>query len=120
MIHAFRIPARTDYIKLPCVTRPAADCYAPADLDSRRAEVADILNRPILLLDEPTANVDPESEAIIASALSRMRDRRTSLAITHRLSLFDHAGVVYRLEEGQIVRQAAGLRLVSRQGAHGV
>jgi ATP-binding cassette subfamily B protein len=79
-----------------------------------------LLDRPILLLDEPTSNVDPESEAIIASALSQMRDERTCLAITHRLSLFDHADVVYRLEEGQIVRQAAGLRLVSRQGVHGV
>jgi ATP-binding cassette subfamily B protein len=79
-----------------------------------------LLDRPILLLDEPTSNVDPESEAIIASALSHMRDGRTCLAITHRLSLFDHADVVYRLEEGQIVRQAAGLRLVSRQGVHGV
>jgi ABC-type bacteriocin/lantibiotic exporter with double-glycine peptidase domain len=49
-----------------------------------------------------------------------MRHGRTCLAITHRLSLFDHADVVYRLEEGQIVRQPAGLRLVSRQGAHGV
>jgi ABC-type multidrug transport system fused ATPase/permease subunit len=79
-----------------------------------------LLDRPILLLDEPTSNVDPESEAIIASALSQMRHGRTLLAITHRLSLFDHADVVYRLEEGQIVRQPAGLRLVSRHGAHGV
>ncbi|HXI28037.1 MAG TPA: ABC transporter ATP-binding protein [Vicinamibacterales bacterium] len=79
-----------------------------------------LLDRPILLLDEPTSNVDPESEAIIASALSRMRDRRTCLAITHRLSLFDHADVVYRLEDGQIVRHPAGLRLVSGQGAHRV
>ena len=79
-----------------------------------------LLDRPILLLDEPTSNVDPQSEAIIASALSRMRDGRTCLAITHRLSLFDHADVVYRLEEGQIVRHPSSLRLVSRQGAHGV
>jgi len=79
-----------------------------------------LLDRPILLLDEPTSNVDPESEAIIASALSRMRAGRTCLAITHRLSLFDHADVVYRLEDGQIVRHPAGLRLVSRQGVHGV
>ena len=52
MIHAFRIPPRTDYIKLPCVTRPAADSYAPAYLDSRGPEVAEIrggvLERAIL------------------------------------------------------------------------
>jgi ABC-type multidrug transport system fused ATPase/permease subunit len=78
-----------------------------------------LLDRPILLLDEPTANVDPESEAVIAAALGRMRQARTCLAITHRLSLFDHADVVYRLEDGRLVTHHAGLRLVSRQEAHG-
>jgi ABC-type multidrug transport system fused ATPase/permease subunit len=78
-----------------------------------------LLDRPILLLDEPTSNVDPESEAVIASALGHMREGRTCLAITHRLSLFDHADVVYRLEEGRLVTHRAGLRLVGGQGAHG-
>ena len=78
-----------------------------------------LLDRPILLLDEPTSSVDPESEAIIATALSKIRESRTCLAITHRLSMFDHADVVYRLENGQIVRHAPGLRLVAAQGAPG-
>ena len=78
-----------------------------------------LLDRPILLLDEPTSNVDPESEAVIAAALGRMREGRTCLAITHRLSLFDHADVIYRLEEGRMVRQTSGLRLVAGQGVHG-
>ena len=78
-----------------------------------------LLDRPILLLDEPTSNVDPESEAVIAAALGVMRQGRTCLAITHRLSLFDHADVAYRLDEGRIVRQTGGLRLVAGQGAHG-
>jgi ATP-binding cassette, subfamily B, bacterial len=78
-----------------------------------------LLDRPILLLDEPTSNVDPGSEAIIASALAQMRSGRTCLAITHRLSLFDHADIVYRLEDGRIVTTAGGLRLVSGQGVHG-
>jgi ATP-binding cassette, subfamily B, bacterial len=74
-----------------------------------------LLDRPILLLDEPTSNVDPDSEAIIAAALSRMREGRTCLAITHRLSLVDHADAVYRLEDGRIVSHSP-LRLVSGQG----
>ena len=79
-----------------------------------------LLDRPILLLDEPTSNVDPESEAVIVRALERMRAGRTCLAITHRPSLFDHADVVYRLEAGRIVGPLhAGLRLVSTQGSHG-
>jgi ABC-type multidrug transport system fused ATPase/permease subunit len=78
-----------------------------------------LLDRPILLLDEPTSNVDPESEAVIASALDRVRRGRTCLAITHRLSLFDRADVAYRLDQGRIVTQPAGLRLVGRHGTHG-
>jgi ATP-binding cassette subfamily B protein len=78
-----------------------------------------LLDRPILLLDEPTSNVDPESEAIIAAALQHMRYGRTCLAITHRLALFDHADVVYRLEDGRVAVQPPGLRLVSAKGVHG-
>jgi ATP-binding cassette, subfamily B, bacterial len=80
-----------------------------------------LLDRPILLLDEPTSNVDPDSEAIIADALGRMRTGRTCLAITHRLSLFDHADVVYRLDAGRIVREHARFsRIAPRVVAHGV
>ncbi len=76
-----------------------------------------LLQRPILLLDEPTSNVDPTSEAVIADALGRMRAGRTCFAITHRPSLFAQADVVYRLEDGCIVPHAHALRVVARQGA---
>jgi ABC-type multidrug transport system fused ATPase/permease subunit len=76
-----------------------------------------LLQRPILLLDEPTSNVDPTSEAVIADALGRMRAGRTCFAITHRPSLFARADVVYRLEDGCIGPCAQGLRVVARQGA---
>jgi predicted glycosyltransferase len=42
MIHAFRIPPRTDYVKLPCVTRTDSDRYNPAYLDAVHGEVADM------------------------------------------------------------------------------
>jgi ATP-binding cassette subfamily B protein len=71
-----------------------------------------LLDRPILLLDEPLSNVDAESEAVIAAALGRWRSGRTCLAITHRLSLFEHADAVYRLQDGCIVEQP--VRLVAR------
>ena len=72
-----------------------------------------LLDRPILLLDEPLSNVDAESEAVIAAALGRWRRDRTCLAITHRLSLFEHADVVYRLQDGRIVEQSRAPRLVA-------
>src|SRR5262249_17215507 len=42
MIHAFRIPERTDYIKLPCLERPDRDSYQPVFLREREHEVAEI------------------------------------------------------------------------------
>ena len=73
-----------------------------------------LLDRPILLLDEPLSNVDAESEAVIAAALERWRVGRTCLAITHRLSLFEHADVVYRLQDGRLVEHSHALRVVDR------
>jgi len=77
-----------------------------------------LLDRPILILDEPTSNIDAASEALIATALERIRVGRTCLAITHRLALFDHADLVYHLEDGRIVEQTSRLRLVSPAGGH--
>jgi ATP-binding cassette subfamily B protein len=77
-----------------------------------------LLDRPILLLDEPLSNVDAESEAVIAAALERWRGGRTCLAITHRLSLFEHADVVYRLQDGCLVEHPRELRVVGRGREH--
>lgn len=63
-----------------------------------------LLDRPILLLDEPLANVDAESARVILAALERLREGRACLAITHESTLVDHADVVYRLEHGVVRR----------------
>lgn len=65
-----------------------------------------LMDRPILLLDEPLANVDAASAAVITKALERLRATRTCLAITHQPALLDYADVVYRLEAGQVVEDA--------------
>jgi ATP-binding cassette, subfamily B, bacterial len=66
-----------------------------------------LLDRPILLLDEPLANVDTASATVILHALARLRVGRTCLAITHQPALLEYADVVYRLEEGRIVEHEA-------------
>ena len=63
-----------------------------------------LLDRPILLLDEPLANVDAASAAVILTALESLRSERTCLAITHQPSLLQYADNVYHLEAGQIRR----------------
>jgi ABC-type multidrug transport system fused ATPase/permease subunit/glycosyltransferase involved in cell wall biosynthesis len=62
-----------------------------------------LLDRPILLLDEPLANVDAASAAVILKALDQLRVGRTCLAITHESTLLKYADDVYCLREGRIV-----------------
>lgn len=64
-----------------------------------------LLDRPVLLLDEPLANVDSESAAVILHALQRLRVGRTCVAITHESTLVAHADVVYRLNHGLVVEE---------------
>ena len=73
-----------------------------------------LLDRPILVLDEPLEGVDTANEALIVEALKRIRDRRTCLVITHRPSLLDCADAVYRLEGGRIVD---GMSVVRGRGS---
>ena len=64
-----------------------------------------LMDRPVLLLDEPLANVDTVSAEVILKALERLRVTRTCLAITHQPALLDYADVVYRLEAGRVVEE---------------
>jgi len=68
-----------------------------------------LLNRPILLLDEPLANVDATSARVILAALDRLRTTRTLLAITHQTQLLEYADVVYRIEGGKVTMQRGEL-----------
>ena len=61
-----------------------------------------LLNRPILILDEPLANVDPTSQDIILQALVKIRQGKTCLVISHQRIVLDHADVVFEIENGSI------------------
>lgn len=65
-----------------------------------------LLDRPVLLLDEPLANVDDASATVILRALDSLRASHTCLAITHQTQLLDYADVVYRLEDGRVYAEA--------------
>jgi thiol reductant ABC exporter CydD subunit len=66
---------------------------------------------PLLLLDEPTADLDPVSVELVAAAIGRVRSGRTVLLIAHRPELVAHADRVVRLVDGaalaEPVRSAA-------------
>ncbi len=58
---------------------------------------------PVLLLDEPLANVDPESQAVILDALAELRGRCTCIAVTHQLALARLADRVLTLEDRAVL-----------------
>jgi thiol reductant ABC exporter CydD subunit len=60
---------------------------------------------PLLVLDEPTADLDPESVELIASGIGRVRGGRTVLLIAHRPELVAHADRVVRLVDGAAVSE---------------
>lgn len=55
---------------------------------------------PVLLLDEPTAHLDPESEACVTRAAVRLMRGKTSVVVAHRTSLLPHADRIITVEEG--------------------
>ncbi|MFH8293764.1 thiol reductant ABC exporter subunit CydD [Streptomyces sp. NPDC018059] len=64
---------------------------------------------PVLLLDEPTAHLDPESEAAVTRATVRLMRGRTSLVVAHRTSLLPHADRIVTVRAGSLTVPRPGL-----------
>lgn len=70
----------------------------------------------LLILDEPTASLDPASEAAVSVALARVMEGRTTLLITHRHALIEMADQVIVLQRGRVLEQGAPQDLISAGG----
>jgi len=68
-------------------------------------------NPPILVLDEATSSLDPESEKLIGEALERLMSTRTTIIIAHRLSTVTSCDVIYVFADGRIVEQGTHAEL---------
>lgn len=73
---------------------------------------------PILVLDEATANLDPETERDIHDALHDMRKERTTLIIAHRLSAVRTADEILVLDNGRLVEHGAHEALLNSNGIY--
>ncbi|NKQ35181.1 MAG: ABC transporter ATP-binding protein [Chloroflexi bacterium] len=69
---------------------------------------------PIVILDEATAFADPENEAKIQDAFSRLLQEKTVIVIAHRLSSITDADQIVVIDEGQIVEQGEHAELLAQ------
>jgi ABC-type multidrug transport system fused ATPase/permease subunit len=70
----------------------------------------------ILLLDEPTSSVEPDSEMAIIAALDRLMAGRTTVMTSHRPSLINQADIVYVIEDGAVTDTGTHAELIHRGG----
>ncbi|MBI5962206.1 MAG: thiol reductant ABC exporter subunit CydD [Chloroflexi bacterium] len=77
-----------------------------------------IKDAPILILDEPTANLDPLTEKQVLETLFNVMKRKTSLLITHRLIGLENMDEIIVMNHGQIVERGKHGELKSRNGLY--
>ncbi len=77
-----------------------------------------VRDNPILLLDEPTAALDSESEEAVIHALERLMKGRTVITIAHRLATVRHADQIIVIVAGAVAENGTHEELVARNGVY--
>lgn len=72
----------------------------------------------ILVLDEATANIDTETEALITNALSKLMEGRTTIMVAHRLSTIQHADRIIVMHQGCIKESGSHQELLTQNGLY--
>ena len=79
---------------------------------------AQLANPGLLILDEATSAVDPETEVALVSALDRLSEGRTTISVAHRLSTAERSDLILVFDEGAIVETGHHSELVNKEGIY--
>lgn len=72
----------------------------------------------VLVLDEATSSVDPETELLLQEAVDRLMEGRTSIVIAHRLSTIEHADRILVMRAGELRESGTHAELLERRGLY--
>ena len=72
-------------------------------------------NAPLILMDEPTAALDPELEEILTQTTRALVEQRTLITIAHRTRTIQHVDEVIVLEQGQVIEKGSPAEVLSHQ-----
>ncbi|MBQ9979368.1 MAG: ABC transporter ATP-binding protein [Clostridia bacterium] len=75
-------------------------------------------DRPILILDEATSNVDTRTELLIQQTMDELMRGRTAFVIAHRLSTIENADIILVVDNGNIVEQGKHAELLKQNGLY--
>lgn len=73
---------------------------------------------PVIILDEATANVDPENETELTEAIEALTKEKTIIMIAHRLKTVRHADQIYVVDSGRIAQHGTHQELIEQDGIY--